>query len=118
MSQIRIPPEHRECVETYAIRPWVKDRNFACDAYFEAIDSFGEQIRKVTSQDGEVENKFLIPMIAAMVDSQESLCDYILKNTSEVGGAEKWYAVYTAAAWVILQTYKLAVEKGEWSGSE
>lgn len=117
MTQIRIPPECRECVASYGIKTWAKDKDFPRDEYFDLIDSYGESLRKITAQD-EIENKFFIPALMSMIEAQESLLDFILNNESEVGNAEKWYAVNTAAAWVILQMYRLAVEKGEWPNGE
>jgi len=110
----RIPVELQETAKAFNVRKWVESKDFPKQQYFETVDIFREQLERF-DPDGEVNNKHLATILACTIDTEGALATHALATGIEIGTAEKWLQICTAAAWVVLQGYANAVKKGEWS---
>ncbi|NIZ91564.1 hypothetical protein [Kineococcus rubinsiae] len=109
----RIPVELQEVAKAFDLKRWTKPKSFPRDAYYETIDDFRAALKRFDPDD-EVNKKHLATMLAATIATEGALETHALATSMEIGNAEKWTQVCTAAAWVIMQAYETAVTKGEW----
>jgi hypothetical protein len=70
-----------------------------------------------TSDDGDYEPNYraVALCLAAHVDEEGRLINYVLKNGQPFDETEEqWYAVCVAAGWEIVQRYNREVKNGKW----
>lgn len=112
-GRVRIPVHLQETAKEIAARTWAKNKDFKQKLWFSAIDIFSQQLSAFTQDDAE--NDQIVPLIARMVYEERSLAEHVFKETdASISNDEVWLKMCEAAAWVIVQMYRLAVEKGEW----
>lgn len=113
MAQIKIPPHYRDTAKEIAAKKWFKSKKDDRGAWFARVDKCISMLKAF----GEpVSNKSVASMLAVAVLEEDSLADHVVEKIgASVSDEGAWLKMCTAAAWVILQEYLFAVEKGEWA---
>lgn len=114
MAGIRVPAHLQDTAKEIGARDWARAKGFPRDKWFELVDDFKEKLGKVTGGDTP-ENKQVVALLAVVVDAEGALVNHVLKLAVAIADEGVWTKMCTAAAWVVLQEYIAAVEKGEWS---
>lgn len=112
MGNFRIPVHLQDLGKSFAVKKWVDKKSFPLQSYFTHIDDFRRSLQVIT--ENEPTNECLAAVLARTIDAEGSLIDHALASGGAIADEEAWAKISLSAAWVILQRYTTAVEKGEW----
>lgn len=103
---IRIPAEHLSEARTLAMQKWFDKKCPARAVLFDHYITFRDALRKVAREDGTDNNAAIAKMLAASINEEESLQNYVVEVIkSPVKDAEAWYHICQSAAWIVIQTF-------------
>ena len=113
MTRIKVPPHYRDTAKEITAKKWFKAKKTERADWFSRVDKCISMLKSV----GEpVENKSIASMLAVIVLEEQTLADHVVEKVgAQVSDETVWVKMCTAAAWVILQEYRTAVDKGEWT---
>jgi hypothetical protein len=111
---VRVPAHLRELAEELQLRRWVYRSDFDREAYFGTIDGFITTLRTFHPEHHDPTNEELVPLIARVIDTEDLLATHVIDGGWSIGDADRWFRICTAAAWTVMQRYRLESENGKW----
>lgn len=104
----------RAAAKNADLRKWADGKRCPKKDYFESVDGLRVIYRRHTGDSSDPNYLLLAHQVAGLLDKEESLYDHLAGNQQDTDDADKWAHLCLAAAYVIIDRYDRAVEKGEW----
>lgn len=113
LQRIVIPPNYRADVEAYAMESWFESKK-SCpkrEEMLKLVDTFYEGMTTVdTESEGpnirasdSAQRETIAIMLGLIIRRDNSLADHISTNSTLPSDINRWYAICTAAAWLVIQ---------------
>lgn len=113
-----MPVHLRTTSRKLGLRDWTREgrRGRGGRQYFELIDRARDLVRRWERSDEafEPDDTQLVWFVVAIINAEGRLADHVVEHGSVIADEAAWMTICEAAAWEVMQSYRDAVERGEW----
>lgn len=111
---LKIPMVFRTRAKNADLRKWVDGNNCPREDYFRSIDGYRAIQRRHMPDAPDPDFDLLVASVAKLLDQEESLFEHLVSNDLDTTDSGEWEQFCMAAAYVVVDRYEKAVNKGAW----
>jgi hypothetical protein len=111
---VRIQEHLRATSNRHALRKFINGRKFPIELYYESIEFYQTGFEHPFGDGRRAGNEILAKMLALTLQDAGAMYAHVESVGHDVEDEAEWAQIYLAAAWIILESYEGACERGDW----